>query len=519
VKLIIEDDEGKTTVYPMGGREVTVGRKEGNTIRLMERNVSRRHARLFEMAGRLVIEDLDSYNGIHLNGERVLGRAELQAGDLVIIGDYHLGFQPEDDEDDTFDVPVTAPSFPLTERPAGAPLDEPTTEEVEAADPTAPPEPEPEEQPSVLRVHPQARLVAVSTELAGVDYVVRGDTVVGRVEDCDVVIDHPSVSRRHARFIQVGNRLQICDLGSANGVLVNDELCASRLLASHDRVELGHVQLRFVPGGEPFRPGPREREALEEAGVQVAPPPDVEDAASRAVTVSDARAGVRALTPELEASAAPAARSSSAPTARFRRPPGGFERTTEGDPPRRPAPAGRPEPAPESPTTGRVVAALLVISVVTAIALAWAIWSRARADDTWDRALRAEFEQGRFEDVMKMHAAHATDFADPEAARSLREDAEEKYVQDVLQKANAALEIAQADQAIELLQACLSVAPEMTACHWSMGVAYARNQQPEDAARHYRRFVELAPEDARVPQVLEVLRAYESSAAAPMRAP
>ena len=45
-KLIIEDDEGKTTVVPLIRDEITIGRKEGNTIRLTERNVSRRHAKL-----------------------------------------------------------------------------------------------------------------------------------------------------------------------------------------------------------------------------------------------------------------------------------------------------------------------------------------------------------------------------------------------------------------------------------------------------------------------------------------
>ena len=33
-KLIIEDDEGKTTEVPIIRDEITVGRKEGNTIRL-----------------------------------------------------------------------------------------------------------------------------------------------------------------------------------------------------------------------------------------------------------------------------------------------------------------------------------------------------------------------------------------------------------------------------------------------------------------------------------------------------
>ena len=49
-KLVIEDDEGKRTVVPLTRDQYSVGRKEGNTIRLTERNVSREHARLFKKA-------------------------------------------------------------------------------------------------------------------------------------------------------------------------------------------------------------------------------------------------------------------------------------------------------------------------------------------------------------------------------------------------------------------------------------------------------------------------------------
>ena len=47
-KLVIEDDEGKRTLVPLTRDQYSVGRKEGNTIRLTERNVSREHARLFK---------------------------------------------------------------------------------------------------------------------------------------------------------------------------------------------------------------------------------------------------------------------------------------------------------------------------------------------------------------------------------------------------------------------------------------------------------------------------------------
>jgi len=66
-KLVIQDDEGKTTVVPLIRDEITIGRKEGNTIRLTERNVSRRHARILRSNNEVQIEDLGSYNGIRVN--------------------------------------------------------------------------------------------------------------------------------------------------------------------------------------------------------------------------------------------------------------------------------------------------------------------------------------------------------------------------------------------------------------------------------------------------------------------
>src|SRR5215472_8948880 len=92
-KLIIEDDEGKTTIVPLIRDEITIGRKEGNTIRLTERNVSRRHAKLLKQNGTVFIEDLTSYNGIKVNGDRIAGRAPVNEGDRIQIGDYQLALK------------------------------------------------------------------------------------------------------------------------------------------------------------------------------------------------------------------------------------------------------------------------------------------------------------------------------------------------------------------------------------------------------------------------------------------
>jgi ABC transport system ATP-binding/permease protein len=94
-KLIIEDDEGKTIVVPLARDELTIGRKEGNTIRLTERNVSRQHARLVTDSGQVFIHDCESYTGVRINGDRIRGVVEIREGDLIEIGAYHLALQAE----------------------------------------------------------------------------------------------------------------------------------------------------------------------------------------------------------------------------------------------------------------------------------------------------------------------------------------------------------------------------------------------------------------------------------------
>ena len=96
MKLIIEDDEGRKTVVPFVREEISIGRQEGNTIRLTERNVSRKHARLVRHNGTVEVEDLGSFNGVRVNGHgEYEGRLPVQEGDLVEIGDYDLAIESE----------------------------------------------------------------------------------------------------------------------------------------------------------------------------------------------------------------------------------------------------------------------------------------------------------------------------------------------------------------------------------------------------------------------------------------
>lgn len=350
-KLIIEDDEGKTTVYPLADGDVSIGRKEGNTIRLMERNVSRRHACLHRSNGSVFVEDLDSYNGIRINGERIDGRYEVKEGDLVEIGDYHLALQrsevdepveqPKETKKGTWPAAGTVPDFQLPDEilaetqpptiqasardtivdepaPAGLPSTVAQTlvdggvqpivnppnranmggngaageasssngasgslppfpggfpSENKTLDGAIPPKAD-EAATKALKVGPAyvssvPRLVCVSTSYAGKEFALtRPELIIGRVEDNDIVIEHRSVSRNHAKILYDGRTHKIIDLQSANGILVNGEEYAMTDLRTGDLIELGHVRFRFVPADGPFEPTDEEAREMREAGVE-----------------------------------------------------------------------------------------------------------------------------------------------------------------------------------------------------------------------------------------------------------
>ncbi len=135
LRLIIEDEEGATTIVPLTDEEVTIGREAGNTIQLTEQNVSRQHARLSLGPDGWVIEDLDSYNGVKVNNVHVDASVTLMEGDLVQIGDYHLALS-ENVERTTLnlDRPLEAANTPAEPFQVAPSVDLPRLSEREMAE-------------------------------------------------------------------------------------------------------------------------------------------------------------------------------------------------------------------------------------------------------------------------------------------------------------------------------------------------------------------------------------------------
>jgi predicted component of type VI protein secretion system len=88
-RLILKFENAVLKVVPLGTRPVTIGRAPDNDIPIDNLAVSNYHARVYVEAGSLVVEDLNSLNGLFLNDMRV-ERAMLKDGDSILIGKHHI---------------------------------------------------------------------------------------------------------------------------------------------------------------------------------------------------------------------------------------------------------------------------------------------------------------------------------------------------------------------------------------------------------------------------------------------
>jgi predicted component of type VI protein secretion system len=74
-----------------------------------------------------------------------------------------------------------------------------------------------------------------------------GEVLIGRDADCQIVLDDPLVSRKHAKLMVGQDSVKVCDLGSRNGVTVNGaRIGEPRLLAHADRVGIGSQEMMIV---------------------------------------------------------------------------------------------------------------------------------------------------------------------------------------------------------------------------------------------------------------------------------
>lgn len=260
-KLVIADDQGQKTVVNLVRETYTLGRSEGHSVRLTERNISRQHARLSRTHTGFMVEDLSSYNGLFVNGVRVVGHQDLAHGDLIQLGDYRIQVIDEaiDTQEQGYRLMSGEPALPASGR----------------------------------LPH---RLVELIGPNQGAEYPLEGERfLIGRGAECEFSIDHGSVSRIHAEVRVIGDdKFEIIDKGSANGLRINGRALDRAILDSRDVVELGDVVLKYIPQGQVFRANAAEGTRIAALAGE-APPAEEPKGAKKSLLPSLVAAGAGAI--------------------------------------------------------------------------------------------------------------------------------------------------------------------------------------------------------------------------------
>ena len=78
--------------------------------------------------------------------------------------------------------------------------------------------------------------------------VVKDLTLVGRKEECDLRLDHKSVSKMHCIIVKTDGLLLLRDLGSTNGTRVNGQRVRRAALMPNDELTIAGFKFRIQFG-------------------------------------------------------------------------------------------------------------------------------------------------------------------------------------------------------------------------------------------------------------------------------
>ena len=87
----------------------------------------------------------------------------------------------------------------------------------------------------------------LTDQRTGNRYPVYSDgAVIGREMNCDIRVEDPAVSERHARISFNSGKFSIEDLGSSNGTRVNRQRVKDKVLSDGDRIKIGEKEFIFT---------------------------------------------------------------------------------------------------------------------------------------------------------------------------------------------------------------------------------------------------------------------------------
>ena len=188
--------------------ETTIGRGEGTDLRVNDASVSRNHALIVADEKAMKVLDLGSAGGTRVNGTAIGGR-KLSSTSVITVGGTEMmlvGVEQAEGEAPT----AGAADATMVAGPGGG-----RTGVI------------------VVRKGPDAGKTFSLTE---------GDNVIGR-ENATVLLNDPTVSRRHAVLRRTGGDHVIYDFGSSSGTIVDGDRLEGMPLKGGDVINVGRSEI------------------------------------------------------------------------------------------------------------------------------------------------------------------------------------------------------------------------------------------------------------------------------------
>lgn len=263
---------GEQTDVLLREGETSLGSAASNAVVLKGEGVQPIHASLLHDRRGLTLVIREGALGTHVNARPVREKAILRVGDLISIGHVLIAIKPDSDQYVSSRMPPKN-----------------TSDEAMA---------EPNTDTRYRMAPPKAVLRGVSGPYFGKVIPIPGRLSIGRGNDCDLVLDEPEMSRRHAMVEATPAGIWLRDLGSANGTYVNGVQVRDAVLFTGDQLAFDRNRFLIEAPGTPTRPQGLDVEEI--GGVR----PQVEVTQTlQAIRLDTPRADA---TPEIVAADAPA---------------------------------------------------------------------------------------------------------------------------------------------------------------------------------------------------------------------
>jgi len=221
-KLILSKADGLNQEFILNKSLVTLGRATTNDIVLVEGRVSRYHAQVRYTEDGVILSDLNSANGIWVNGQRI-AETKLQPGDTFEISGCVLQYlAAAQDTREEATLINSENELELTLHQLTVPL---------SLNDTSLPR---------LVIHAPDR----TWELTLVD----DSCSLGRASGNVLALDYPKISRDHARLERKGGEFILHDLQSTNGTWVSGRRIEQHLLQNGDTFQIGPTRIVFKSG-------------------------------------------------------------------------------------------------------------------------------------------------------------------------------------------------------------------------------------------------------------------------------